>query len=181
MEELGFVRDGGRPWGVRQADGEGCRYPGGCTVDDCLVTGNSQPLIDKFKVEINKKYKMTDLGPCKWLLGIKVDRDLEARTTSLSQSAYIDSILARFNFTDLKPSSIPIDPSAPLLKSQSPQTLAGKARMANVPYRAAVGSLMYASMGTRAGHHLRGLDGRASTSRTPVGSTGRRLSESFAT
>ncbi len=148
MEELGFVRT--------EADhGVFVKRMGkdviilAVHVDDCLVTGNSQPLIDKFKVDINGKYKMTDLGPCKWLLGIKVDRDLEARTTSLSQSAYIESILARFNFTDLKPSSIPIDPSAPLLKSQSPQTLAGKARMANVPYRAAVGSLMYASMGTR--------------------------------
>jgi hypothetical protein len=69
---------------------------------------------------------MTDLGPCKWLLGIKIECDLEAGTTSLSQSAYIDSILAQYNFDDLKPSSIPIDPSAPLLKSQSPSTLAGK-------------------------------------------------------
>ena len=25
----------------------------------------------------NKKYKLTDLGPCKWLLGIKIERGLE--------------------------------------------------------------------------------------------------------
>jgi len=34
-------------------------------VDDCLVAGSSQVLLDGFKTEINMKYKMTDLGPCK--------------------------------------------------------------------------------------------------------------------
>lgn len=92
---------------------------------------------------------MTDLGPCKWLLGIKVERDWELGTIALSQHAYIDAILARFNFDDLKPSAIPMDPAVPLLKSQSPTTLADIAKMRNVPYREAVGSLMYAAMGTR--------------------------------
>ena len=92
---------------------------------------------------------MTDLGPCKWLLSIKITRDEQASTIALSQHAYVDSIVTRFNFDDLKPSSIAMDPAAPLLKSQSPTTLADIAKMANVPYREAVGSLMYAAMGTR--------------------------------
>jgi len=46
---------------------------------------------------------MTDLGPVNWLLEIKVTRDFEVCTLSLSQTSYIDSILQRFNFTDLKP------------------------------------------------------------------------------
>jgi hypothetical protein len=118
-------------------------------VDDCLTIGTSQTLVDEFKHRINKKYRLTDLGPCKWLLGIKIDRDHEDSTIALSQHAYIDSIVTRFNFDDLKPCSIPMDPSKPLLKSQSPSTLAEKAKMKNVPYREAVGSLMYAAMGTR--------------------------------
>src|SRR5258707_5349346 len=98
---------------------------------------------------INGKYQMTDLGPCKWLLGIKITRDVQAGTIALSQHTYIDSIVTRFNFDDLKPSSIAMDPAAPLLKSQSPTTLADIAKMSNVPYRQAAGSLMYAAMGTR--------------------------------
>jgi hypothetical protein len=49
----------------------------------------------------------------------------------------------------LKPSSTPIEPSIPLLRSQSPSKLEDIAKMKNVPYREAVGSLMYAAMGTR--------------------------------
>lgn len=83
-------------------------------VDDCLVTGNSMELISKFKKDIHKTYKITDLGPCTWILGIKITCDLINRTTSLSQQSYIDTILTRHNFDDLKPSSIPIDPNQPL-------------------------------------------------------------------
>ena len=80
-------------------------------VDDCTITGSSHSLIQQYKSRINSKYSMTDLGPVNWLLGIKVTRDLAARTLSLSQTSYIDSILQYFNFTDLKPYSMPMGPS----------------------------------------------------------------------
>jgi hypothetical protein len=118
-------------------------------VDDCMVTGSSTSLVSKFKVEMDKKYKLTDMGPANWLLGIKISRDFANKTISLSQHAYIEAIITRFNFNDLKPSSIPIDPSAPLSRSQSPSKLEDIVKMKNVPYREAVGSLMYAAMGTR--------------------------------
>lgn len=118
-------------------------------IDDCAVTGNSQDLIDKFMDEMNEKYKLTDTGPASWLLGIKISRDFANKTLSLSQHAYIDAIITKFNFNDLKPLATPIDPSIPLLKTQSPSKLEDIARMKNVPYREAVGSLMYAAMGTR--------------------------------
>lgn len=149
LEQIGFKRtetDHGvfvKKW----ADGRLVAV--GIHVDDCLTTGSSQKLLDEFKRQVNGKYKMTDLGPCKWLLGVKVTRDMQARTIALSQHAYVDSIVTRFNFDDLKPSAIPIDPAVPLRKSQSPTTLADIAKMKNVPYREAVGSLMYAAMGTR--------------------------------
>jgi len=118
-------------------------------VDDCMVTGSSTSFINKFKIEINEKYKLTDLGPAHWLLGIKITRNHSEKIISLSQHAYIKSIITRFNFNDLKPLSIPIDPSVPLLKSQSSSKLEDIMKMKNVPYREAVGSLMYAAMGTR--------------------------------
>src|SRR5271168_309029 len=118
-------------------------------VDDCMITGSSGKLISVFKREINEKHKITDLGPAHWLLGIKITRDLANKTIALSQHSYIESIITRFNFDDLKPLSTPMDPSIQLLKSQSPTKLVNIAKMKNVPYREAVGSLMYAAMETR--------------------------------
>ena len=118
-------------------------------VDDCLITGSSRRLLDDSKTKINSSYAMTDMGPVSWLLGIRVVRDAEAGTLALSQHAYIDAILARFNFTDLKPVSTPMDPHARLSKSQCPESAAEVARMRRYPYREAIGALMYAAMGTR--------------------------------
>ena len=47
-------------------------------VNDCTVTGNSATLIHSFKQEVGSRYKITDLGPISWLLGMKVTRDREA-------------------------------------------------------------------------------------------------------
>ena len=118
-------------------------------VDDCTITGTSQTLLDANKVLINARYAMTDLGPISWLLGIQVTRDREKRTITLCQQSYIDSILARFNFSDAKPLAIPMDPNISFSKDQCPTTADEIARMRRIPYREAIGSLMYASVGTR--------------------------------
>ncbi|CDO76235.1 hypothetical protein BN946_scf184644.g9 [Trametes cinnabarina] len=118
-------------------------------VDDCLLTGSSRRLLDDTKSKIGTVYKITDLGPVSWLLGIKISCDLEAGTLSLSQHAYIEALLARFNFTDLKPVSMPMDPHQLLSKTQCPESPAEVARMRRVPYREAIGALMYAALGTR--------------------------------
>jgi hypothetical protein len=86
-------------------------------VNDCMVTGSSEKLTSDFKVQMKGKYKLTDLGSAHWLLGIKITRDLANQTISPSQHAYIDSIITQFNFNDLKPLSMPMDPSIPLSKS----------------------------------------------------------------
>ena len=118
-------------------------------VNDCTITGTSQRVLDHYKNLISKRYAMTDLGPISWLLGIKVTRDHKNCTITLSQQSYVDSILARFNFTDAKPLSIPMDPNVAFSKDQCPTTPDDIARMRRVPYREAIGSLMYASVGTR--------------------------------
>ena len=114
-----------------------------------MITGTSQKVLDHYKNLICKQYAMTDLGPIGWLLGIKVTQDRKNRTITLSQQSYIDSILARFNFTNAKPLSIPMDPNVAFLKDQCPTTPNNITRMRRIPYREAIGSLMYASVGTR--------------------------------
>ena len=72
-------------------------------VNDCTMTGSSDDLIQSYNLKIKLKYDLTDLRPIHWLLGIKITWDCENRTISLSQSSYIDSLIRRFNFTDLRP------------------------------------------------------------------------------
>ena len=83
-------------------------------VDDCTVTGSSRELVKAFKDEIRSRFKITDLGPISWLLGMKVIRDRDARTIAISQQLYIEAILTKYNFTDQKPLSIPMDPNVQL-------------------------------------------------------------------
>ena len=118
-------------------------------VDDCTITGNSERFIAELKIKLASKYSLTDLGPAAWLLGIKITRNLEDRTLALSQESYIDSILARFNFTDLKPLATPMDPNIRFSKDQCPQTLEEASEMRRIPYREALGSLMYCAVATR--------------------------------
>ena len=119
-----------------------------CHVDDCTITGNSQSLIQSYKDKLKDKYSLTDLGTANWLLGIKITRDVEAQTISLSQASYIESILTRFNFTDLKPFAMPMDPSIRLSKDQCPQSPEEVADMCKVPYQEAIGSLNYCAVAT---------------------------------
>ena len=80
-------------------------------IDDCTLTRSSCKFMGLFKDEIRARYKITDLGPISWVLGMKVIRDRVARTISLSQEPYIDTITFKYNFSDLKPVLIPMDPS----------------------------------------------------------------------
>ena len=118
-------------------------------VDDCTIAATSITLITDFKARISEHVEITDLGELHWLLGIEIKRDREHRTIHLSQRSYIDSILRRYGLQDLKPVSIPMDTNIRLTTAQSPSTTTDIAQMRDVPYHEAVGSLMYAALGTR--------------------------------
>ena len=118
-------------------------------VDDCMFTGSSSPLVMLYKSKINDCYALTDLRPLHWLLGIKVVRDQAEHTISLSQTAYIDSILSRFALVDVKPYSSPMISGLIYTKNDSPSTPEEVAQMKNTPYQEAIGSLMYIAVATR--------------------------------
>ncbi len=118
-------------------------------VDDCSIVASAQPLIDRFKGGIKKHVEITDMGELNWILGIEVRQIREERKILLSQRSYIDSTLRRYGLNDLKPLSTPMDSNIKLTSAQSPKTTGDIAKMRDVPYHEAVGSLMYASLGTR--------------------------------
>jgi hypothetical protein len=117
-------------------------------INDCTIVVTSLALVDWVKKGIKGHVEITDLGEIHWLLGIKVKRDHELGKLMLSQWSYIDMSLRRFGFEDFKPVSMPMDPLTCLTSDQSPKSTAENTCMATIPYKEAVGTLMYARLGT---------------------------------
>ena len=91
---------------------------------------------------------MKDLGELHWLLNLKIERDKRSKSISFSQEAYIDKILDRFNLQASKMHTTPLDPNTKLIKDQCPITHEDKLAMSKIPYREAIGSLMWAAVAT---------------------------------
>ena len=85
---------------------------------------------------------MTDLGEARWILGMEVTRNRRDRTLTLSQHRYIHNVLERHGMADCRPVSTPMVPNLHLERLTAPEIDA-------ISYQRAVGSLMYAMIGTR--------------------------------
>ena len=51
--------------------------------DDMAITGNSDQAVMRFKNEIKRVYKITDLGNLHWFLGVEIKRNRAAHTISI--------------------------------------------------------------------------------------------------
>jgi hypothetical protein len=118
-------------------------------VDDSTMTSNSTILQQEYKAQINAKFELTNLGPISWLLGLAITCDQATCTLSLSQHAYINTLLRRFNLEDCKPVAQPLRPHILFSTDQCPTTIKEKAAMQAVPYREAVGALNWVAVGTQ--------------------------------
>jgi hypothetical protein len=118
-------------------------------VDDLTIVMSGKVLMDEVKKKLRTELEVMDLGEIHWLLGIEIRRDRENRSIMLSQKSYIDSIIKCFGLEDAKPLASPMEPSAHLTNTQCPATSREIGDMRDVPYREAVGSLMYAAIATR--------------------------------
>lgn len=92
---------------------------------------------------------MRNLGPVSKILGINIHRNRQTKEIFLDQTEYIENILHRFNLENCNPVKTLLDVNQTLIKDMSPKTAAEKKEMEGVPYREALGSLMYAYQGTR--------------------------------
>ncbi|KAE8237726.1 hypothetical protein A4X06_0g9134, partial [Tilletia controversa] len=79
-------------------------------VDDVLVLGSNTEEIDAVKTALGKRFKMKDQGQIGHFLGMKIERSEDSRSFFISQSAYIRSMLERFNYKDIKAAPSPLDP-----------------------------------------------------------------------
>jgi hypothetical protein len=69
-------------------------------VDGILLIKNDISMIEVVKSSLRKSFSMKNLGEAAYILGIKIYRERSKRLIGLSQDAYIDKILNRFNMQD---------------------------------------------------------------------------------
>lgn len=113
-------------------------------VDDLLLIGNSTFMIDKLKGEFKKRFEMKDLGAVAVMLGIEIKRDRSNRKLYISQREYTDHVLNRFGMSQCRPVTTPMEKASSKPKSELLDIPAD-----DVPYRQAIGSLIYLVTGSR--------------------------------
>ena len=117
-------------------------------VDDLFMVGENLDDIQRVKKGLSGEFKMKYLGEAKFVLGIEIRRG-ENGNVFLGQERYAQDVIRRFSMEGCRAASTPLEPGSKLDASQQPTNAAGKFEMVDVPYKSAVGSLMYLSTCTR--------------------------------
>ena len=87
----------------------------GVYVDDLFV-GRSDEDCESSLASLSKKFPTNDLGECTWYDGCGIERDVELGTKKLSQEAYAESLMKRFDVQSI--SDVPASPGAHLGSKQ---------------------------------------------------------------
>ncbi|SGY86518.1 BQ5605_C009g05824 [Microbotryum silenes-dioicae] len=112
-------------------------------VDDLLMISPSLPEIERTLQGLEQRYGVKRLGEAEYVLGIQIRRSPDG-SISLSQEQYLKDVLARFGMSDAHPVATPMPPDLRLEVELQPTPFPDRTR-----YLQAIGSLMYASTGTR--------------------------------
>ncbi|GAA5826467.1 hypothetical protein JCM3770_003626 [Rhodotorula araucariae] len=114
-------------------------------VNDLLFVSPSLDEITRIKTGLNEVYKIKDLGKARFILGIQIHRPTDSGVF-LSQCAYLEDVLLRLSQAGCRTAPIPMIPLSQLRAAPEDHTPSPLFRHR---YLQAVGSLMYAMLGTR--------------------------------
>ena len=114
-------------------------------VDDILITGPDKKRIQRIKDQLHKRFEMTDLGEYHYYLGITVTRDRANRILRLGQAGYIQKFITKHGMWECKGTPTPIGTKKYSAAKEDFQAT----EASRTAYQSAVGSLMYAILGTR--------------------------------
>ncbi|GJU80800.1 putative ribonuclease H-like domain-containing protein [Tanacetum coccineum] len=103
--------------------------------DDIIFGSTNKELCTGFEKLMKDKFQMSSMGELTFFLGLQVQQKEDG--IFISQDKYVAEILKKFNYSDVKSASTPIDLEKPFVKD-------GDADDVDVHlYRSMIGSLMY--------------------------------------
>nr|GEX29377.1 putative polyprotein [Tanacetum cinerariifolium] len=143
IKKFRFIQNRDEPCVYRKASGSDVVFLI-LYVDDILIMGNNIPRLKEVKDYLRKCFSLKDLGEAAYILGIKIYSDRSRRLIRLSQSAYIDKILKKYNKHNSKKGYLPMEVKHDLSNKLCASTPEEVAYMKKVHYASAVGSIMYA-------------------------------------
>lgn len=118
-------------------------------VDDMLIASKEMWRIKELKVQLSNEFEMKDLGAARRFLGMDIIRDRSKSMLVLSQNEYLAKVLKTFGMWDCRTVSTPIGSQFKLQATPKEKLSEEATAMEEVPYSSAVGSLMYAMVGSR--------------------------------
>jgi hypothetical protein len=118
-------------------------------VDDITFVSKVESALDEVVLELSKYFKLRDLGPTRFLLGIQIERDWEKRSISLSQRQHIVDKLEQFGMANCNSVTTPMQPGTVLSLDMCPKTPEAALAVDKERYGSAVGALLYLATSTR--------------------------------
>lgn len=121
-------------------------------VDDMLIASNDSRKLKQIKTHLNNTFEMKDWGDPKHFLGLNISRDQSLGEIRIDQADYAEKILERFNMKMWKLTVTPMESKRNRrdgIRSEEENQNQKKPESRNVPYREAIGSLLYLAGGTR--------------------------------
>ena len=113
-------------------------------VDDLIPISNDKSMLEAEKDKLMRQFDMVDKGEISFILGMQVKRDRERGLLSISQPAYLETMLKKFKMENCNPISTPMECGMNYHKIKDSEN-----RCNTTVYQQAIGSLTYAAITTR--------------------------------
>ena len=118
-------------------------------VDDLLLIGPSLSDISLLKTELSHRFRIKDLGPINFYLGMHVTRDRPNRRIYVHQSAYIRRIIDAVDMSDCKSVKTPMETNLLLVKNYYKGKIYEATNREIKAYQMLIGSLLWLACMTR--------------------------------
>ena len=117
-------------------------------VDNILAHAKDQATMERFAADLERKFKLQDMGDAEYYMGCHITRDCEVHELKFDQRLYVKSMVKKFGVK--KASRVPASSGGPTIsKVDEAQTPEEKKEMSKFPYREAVGARMWMASMTR--------------------------------